>query len=75
MTTSAQPAIQLGEELIEVYDHYFHESSIHPKMILVDLISLHQSTGQVQRAKELNDKLEKLWIEHYSPLFSSARDH
>lgn len=74
-TKNAQLAIQLGEELIEFYDHYFHDSSIYPKMVLVDLISLHQSTGQVQRAKELNEKLEQLWKEDYSSLLPSAKDH
>ncbi|UJR24733.1 hypothetical protein I4U23_006107 [Adineta vaga] len=58
-------AIQLGEQLIQVYDIYLKHSSVYPKIVLTDIALLCERIGKNEKAKELYQKAIDLWRADY----------
>lgn len=62
---SLRRRIELSEELIEFYDHFFRSSTNYPKFFLQDLAFLYLSIGQIERAEQIFAKAKQLCFNDY----------
>ncbi|CAF0952650.1 unnamed protein product [Adineta ricciae] len=58
-------AIQLGEQLIQVYNIYLKDSSVYPKIVVTDVASLYELIGKTEKAKVLYQEAIDLWQADY----------